>query len=1273
MKLHRIEVTNLNSLYGDQTVDLDGALGGASLFLIQGPTGSGKSTLMDAISLALFGTTPRLMGVRSSKTIAEQVMSRGTGVCRASVEFSKIEGGARVRYRAAWKVHRARKKPDGAVRDTVRSLERLGADGVWVQIVSDHRDKFYAEHFDAVLEGFSAEDFQRSMLLAQGNFDAMLKAKAEDRAAILERLTNTQDYQRLGRRAAELRRAWDDRLKHLDAAVKGVSTVSPEALAQADADAKVAAAELAARDAALRRIVGWRSWLAGDAALAARAAKAAETRAALTRDVEAAAADVERLAEHERCAEGFRLARTAKEATERHDKLEAERAALAAQLPGLEQAAQQAESRAAAAGAAHEAVQAATEALAAPLRETAAAEDRARRVAEEAQARDTAAQAAEAEAVKRADARDAADAAAEEAQAAVARAETAHAAVADDAPLKAALPALVADHAEVTERLRAVAEAEAQLTSGRKTLDADRATLTADRARHAAQTGPATAAAESAARDARQARVAALGDAEPAEVRAALRAATEAAQARRTAVEAAQARGAEATEQARRLGIRESEQATAHGARDAALGAEATAASRLAEARQALALADAAVAPLRRILALREERAALSPGEACPLCGSAQHPFHEDPAAQAEAAAIDETAADAEQRRAAAEAARDAAVEAHAGARAIRAGAETALSAAEKATAEAREAHDQATQAAADARTAAALPADASPDAVAAALEDATRAAADARTRETEAEALLLAESDARAALERARADATERAAALDRTAAALDARGKALEQRAAELDTARTQAAAGRHALATALGGHGLASEDLDAALRDAKARVAALDAAAEALRTGTERRDRARSDARAAAQRAADGATEARKARAAADTAGQQRDTARAAAATARATLAEAWAAAAALDPEGSPPRPDTAGAPDALRADQKARLERAAADARTTEQASRDARAAHTRVRDQAAARAADVTLAAGERDAAIAARDAAIAALGLTDVASLRAKHLDEPTRTAIARTRDALRSRSDAADATDKELADQRSAHAEARPGDLPADAEDAALAAQEDAERAARGAARATLTDAEAVRKQAEASDKALAAARAALDEGRRRADVWLRLHALIGSGDGKAFRLFAQALNLDQLLQAANVHLLRLNERYRLRVERDESNLPTLEFLIEDTWRPGQPRSLKTLSGGESFLVSLALALGLSDLRTRSMPVETLLLDEGFGTLDRATLDVAMAALRQLQSTGRQVGIISHVVGLQEAIAARVLVEPQGEGRSTVRVAPVG
>jgi exonuclease SbcC len=184
------------------------------------------------------------------------------------------------------------------------------------------------------------------------------------------------------------------------------------------------------------------------------------------------------------------------------------------------------------------------------------------------------------------------------------------------------------------------------------------------------------------------------------------------------------------------------------------------------------------------------------------------------------------------------------------------------------------------------------------------------------------------------------------------------------------------------------------------------------------------------------------------------------------------------------------------------------------------------------------------------------------------------------------------------------------------------------------------------------------------------ARAKASLDETRARAEVWLKLHDLIGRGDGKHFRQFAQALNLGQLLARANMHLARFSGRYALRSELDpETGLPTLEFEIVDRFRPGMPRSPRTLSGGESFLVSLALALGLADLRTSSMPVETLMLDEGFGTLDRNTLHGALAALQQLRASGRQIGIISHVSSLEDLIEDRVLVEPIGEGHSRVRV----
>jgi exonuclease SbcC len=94
----------------------------------------------------------------------------------------------------------------------------------------------------------------------------------------------------------------------------------------------------------------------------------------------------------------------------------------------------------------------------------------------------------------------------------------------------------------------------------------------------------------------------------------------------------------------------------------------------------------------------------------------------------------------------------------------------------------------------------------------------------------------------------------------------------------------------------------------------------------------------------------------------------------------------------------------------------------------------------------------------------------------------------------------------------------------------------------------------------------------------------------------------------------------------------------------------------------------LTTLSGGETFLVSLALALALADYRAVEMPIETLLLDEGFGTLDTDTLNTAMDALERLQARGTQIGIISHLGGLRERIEARIVVDKVGNGRSEIR-----
>ena len=162
----------------------------------------------------------------------------------------------------------------------------------------------------------------------------------------------------------------------------------------------------------------------------------------------------------------------------------------------------------------------------------------------------------------------------------------------------------------------------------------------------------------------------------------------------------------------------------------------------------------------------------------------------------------------------------------------------------------------------------------------------------------------------------------------------------------------------------------------------------------------------------------------------------------------------------------------------------------------------------------------------------------------------------------------------------------------------------------------------------------------------------------------WHKFNSLIGSADGAKFRRFAQGLTLLQLVGLANQQLDKLHSRYQLARKADAE----LELQVLDSWQADTARDTKTLSGGESFLVSLALALALSDLVSHKTRIESLFLDEGFGTLDPDTLETALAALDQLNASGKMIGIISHVEALKERIPVQIkLQKQQGLGYSSL------
>jgi exonuclease SbcC len=165
-------------------------------------------------------------------------------------------------------------------------------------------------------------------------------------------------------------------------------------------------------------------------------------------------------------------------------------------------------------------------------------------------------------------------------------------------------------------------------------------------------------------------------------------------------------------------------------------------------------------------------------------------------------------------------------------------------------------------------------------------------------------------------------------------------------------------------------------------------------------------------------------------------------------------------------------------------------------------------------------------------------------------------------------------------------------------------------------------------------------------------------------AENWKKLNDLFGSADGAKFKVLAQGYTLDALLAYANKHLQELSKRYEIQRIAD-----TLALQVTDLDMMGETRTVHSLSGGESFLVSLALALGLSSLSSNRMKVESLFIDEGFGSLDIDTLRTAMDALERLQTQGRKIGVISHVPEMTERISAQIRIIKTTNGRSRVEV----
>lgn len=313
-------------------------------------------------------------------------------------------------------------------------------------------------------------------------------------------------------------------------------------------------------------------------------------------------------------------------------------------------------------------------------------------------------------------------------------------------------------------------------------------------------------------------------------------------------------------------------------------------------------------------------------------------------------------------------------------------------------------------------------------------------------------------------------------------------------------------------------------------------------------------------------------------------------------------------------------------------------------------------------------QQAQRAGDLTRHQQALDEACAAWQTALAASPLADLAAFVAALLPPEERQRLMQLQDTLHQARQQADAVWTNACDQRdrlraTPPIAGEPDAVPTLAELEAHLTELDGGRSTlneqRGALQALLArDADSRQRQQ--------ALLIQIGEQTAEADLWQRLDGLIGSARGDKFRKFAQGLTLDHLLHLANRHLARLQGRYQLR----RKATGELELDILDGWQGDTARDTRTLSGGESFLVSLALALALSDLVSHKTSIDSLFLDEGFGTLDADTLDIALNALDTLNASGKMIGVISHVEGLKERIPAQIrVVKGGGVGHSRLVV----
>jgi exonuclease SbcC len=1220
MRILGVRFKNLNSLAGEWQVDFtDPAYSSDGLFAITGPTGAGKTTILDAVCLGLYGRTPRLDKVTKS---SNEVMSRQTGECFAEVTFETQKG----RYRCHWSQHRARKRPGGELQQARHEI----ADAVSGEVLESRIVQ--VGEFIVAATGMDFARFTRSMLLAQGGFAAFLQAPPDERAPILEQITGTEIYSLISMKVHERRTEEREKLDLLQAELKGIPVLS----AEQEGELQTGLTEKRSREAALERgVEGLRAaalWLERVAVLEKE-----------TVELDANLLQIEK--RREAFAPESRKLEKARKALN----LEGDYRAVAAQRT---QQANEGQELAGDIGRLPEKEKVAAEALSRKLAaETSLNEARARQQTEGRvirKVRDLDARLGEQK--KHADDKEKAITDAERRQkeyqrgieaieAALKDAQADRGAVHDYLVKNAADSALATTVPVIAREFALIRDREASHVKAREALAA------AAREKDAAAEAFGTI--ESDHERTRR---------ELEEGQKALKALTDGIMAILKGRDIGEwRREADALKDRERLLVQTGETIERMDKNSAALDAlrirleslRAAHAKLLGEItslsdQRALLEKEAGnreteLLLLGRIRDLDQERKRLEDGKPCPLCGATDHPYavgNVPELSRAETALkktraalkkVSERLGTLENERV-----KTATAIEHGG----------------------KEREEKEAARGADERQCA--------DALV--RLNITEPGTDFTSLPAPAGRV----QEALAALRSGMAETAGIVAAVEETGKKEKAAQAVIEKLRVQFDTSgRALQDAGRRREAVGHEHERLIRDGETLAVEIQKARAAALrdvepfgvgeipDDLAAVLEDLTRRKDvwQVRQDAKIAVGKKIDEFK-----------AGIDKDKALleslekdlAAWLREREALLKQYQS---LDDS----RRELFGEKDPDK--EEKRLADAADEAGSTLDKTRGE---YGRVEQEIGALKAKIaSLKAKTRDRADLVAQAVeklterIGKAGFADEADYLASYLGEEERETLAAAENTLVREATELGARRKDRAAALAAERGKRLTERPIEALRAEMNAGEAELKRIRldiGGIAKSLSDNETLRaKQRERTTE--------IDARKTECARWNALHELIGSADGKKFRNFAQGLTFEMMTMHANRRLAKMTDRYLL--IRDPSQ--PLELNVIDNYQAGEIRSTKNLSGGESFIVSLALALGLSQMASRNVRIDSLFLDEGFGTLDEEALETALETLAGLRQDGKLIGVISHVAALKERIGTRIQVVPGAGGRSRI------